>query len=206
MPGAPGPELERDARHRLVVGRLDHVDEVEGAERGPLRLDLGTELLDLLVDLADALRVVADGLDSLRREHREHDVCRHGVLLAGSSPDPSTEPSPQMRCSNPTMLVRTTLLAAALAALAAVPAFAQNPSPPFMDGLKPCYVAANEIEREYVSINGHNFTPLKLVDLYVDDSAAQYAGDPPQADADGRLTGAVLAPFIDQGQRVFTVR
>jgi hypothetical protein len=34
------PSSSEIARHRLVVGRLDHVDEVEGAERGPLRLDL----------------------------------------------------------------------------------------------------------------------------------------------------------------------
>jgi hypothetical protein len=47
-------ELERDARHRLLVGRLDDVDEVEVPERRPLRLDRRAELLDLLVDLADA--------------------------------------------------------------------------------------------------------------------------------------------------------
>src|SRR3954447_17117388 len=106
----------------------------------------------------------------------------------------------------PTMLVRTTLLAAALAGLFAGPAFAQNASAPFLDGLKPCYVAANETEREYVPISGHNFTPFKLVSLYVDDVDAEYVGDPPQADADGLLKGAVKAPFIDAGQRVFTVR
>src|SRR3954471_3616827 len=32
-------ELHRDARHRRLVGRLDDVDEVVLAERGPLRLD-----------------------------------------------------------------------------------------------------------------------------------------------------------------------
>src|SRR3954454_17350673 len=105
-----------------------------------------------------------------------------------------------------TMLLRTTLLAAALAVLSAVPAWAQNPNPPFLDGLKPCYVAANEAEREFVPVSGHNFTPFKPVDLYVDDIAAEYVGDPPQADVDGLLKGAVKAPFIEEGDRVFTVR
>ena len=89
----------------------------------PLRLDLGAELLDLLVDLADALRDVANGLDPFRRERREHDVGRHGVLLAGSSPFPFYEASRPMRCSL-TMLLRTTFLAAAFAALSATPASA----------------------------------------------------------------------------------
>ena len=50
----------------------------------------------------------------------------------------------------PTMLVRTTLLAAALATLSAVPAFAQDP--PVLEGIKPCYVAANETQREQGTI------------------------------------------------------
>src|SRR5947209_17337515 len=58
-------ELERDARHRLLVGRLDDVHEVELAERRPLRLDGGAELLDLAVDLADACGVVLDRLDAV---------------------------------------------------------------------------------------------------------------------------------------------
>jgi hypothetical protein len=106
----------------------------------------------------------------------------------------------------PTMFLRTTLLAAALAGLFSGPAFAQNADAPFLDGLKPCYVAANETEREYVAISGHNFTPLELVSLYVDDVDAEYVGDPPQADAAGLLNGSVRAPFIDTGERVFTVR
>src|SRR5204863_5869177 len=56
-------ELERDPSHRLLVGRLDDVDEVELAERRPLRLDRGAELLDLAVDLADPRGVVLDRLD-----------------------------------------------------------------------------------------------------------------------------------------------
>jgi hypothetical protein len=105
-----------------------------------------------------------------------------------------------------TMLVRTTLLAAALAVLSAAPASAQNPNPPYLDGLRPCYVAANDVDREFVPISGHNFTPFKLVNLYVDDIDAEYAGDKPQADAAGLLTGAVRAPFVEEGERVFTIR
>ena len=55
-------------RHRRLVGRLDDVDEVEAAERRPLRLDARAELLDLLVDLADPLRVVLDRLHALGRQ------------------------------------------------------------------------------------------------------------------------------------------
>ena len=76
-------ELERDARHRLLVGRLDDVDEVEAAERRPLRLDGRAELLDLLVDLADALRVVLDRLHALGRQGREHDVGGHAPRSIG---------------------------------------------------------------------------------------------------------------------------
>src|SRR5207244_784894 len=42
-----------------------------------LRLDGGAELLDLLVDLANPLRVVLYRLDALGREGREHDVGGH---------------------------------------------------------------------------------------------------------------------------------
>src|SRR3954452_4504381 len=51
-------ELQRDARDRRLVRRLDDIDEVEAAQRGPLRLDRRAQLLDLLVDLANPLRVV----------------------------------------------------------------------------------------------------------------------------------------------------
>src|SRR4051794_13293140 len=80
-----GPELEGDPSHRRVVGGLDDVDEVEVAERRPLRLDRGAELLDLGVDLLDPPRVVLDGLDALGRERREHDVGRQRPLLHGGT-------------------------------------------------------------------------------------------------------------------------
>src|SRR5688572_4086070 len=75
-------ELERHARHRLLVRRLDDVHEVVLAERRPLGLDLGPELLDLTVDLFDLLRVVLDRLDALGRQGREHDVGGHGPVLS----------------------------------------------------------------------------------------------------------------------------
>ena len=48
------------------------------AERRPLRLDGGAELLHLLVDLLDAMRIVLDRLHALGGERREHDVGGHG--------------------------------------------------------------------------------------------------------------------------------
>src|SRR3954471_14780470 len=74
-------ELERDARHRLLVGRLDDIDEVEVPQRRPLGLHGRSELLDLVVDLADTRGVVADGLHTLWRERRQHDPSRHSASL-----------------------------------------------------------------------------------------------------------------------------
>src|SRR3954451_11952306 len=74
-------ELERHPGHRLLVGRLDDVHEVELAEHGPLRLDGGAELLDLLVHLVDPRRVVLQRLDALGGQCREHHVERQGGYL-----------------------------------------------------------------------------------------------------------------------------
>jgi hypothetical protein len=104
------------------------------------------------------------------------------------------------------MLLRTMLLAAVVSALSAVPALAQTTDPPFLDGIKPCYVAAQESQREYVAVSGHNFTPFAYVDLYVDDIQQTGAGDQPQADVHGLLAGAVQAPFIEEGERTFVLR
>ena len=104
------------------------------------------------------------------------------------------------------MLLRTTLLAAAFAVFAAAPAAAQVPPVRSLDALQPCYVAATEAQRESVPVIGHNFTPLALIDIYLDDIAATPAGQPPQADYLGAFTGSVPAPFIDEGQRIFTLR
>jgi hypothetical protein len=104
------------------------------------------------------------------------------------------------------MLLRTMLLAAVVSALSAVPALARTTDPPFLDGIKPCYVAAQESQREYVAVSGHNFTPFAYVDLYVDDIQQTGAGDQPQADVHGLLAGAVQAPFIEEGERTFVLR
>jgi hypothetical protein len=105
------------------------------------------------------------------------------------------------------MLLRSTLLAAVISALSAMPALAQTTDPPFLDGVKPCYVAAQESQREFVAISGHNFTPFKYVDLYIDDIGPQpVEGAQPQADVYGLLKGSVQAPFIEEGERAFVVR
>ena len=85
------------------------------------------------------------------------------------------------------MLLRTTFLAAAFAALSATPASAQDP--PALDAVKPCYVAAQETQREFVTVSGHDFTPFGYVDVYIDDIAQPGVGDPPQADVYGEPVG-----------------
>ena len=54
---AAGRERDRDARDRGCVRRLDDVDEVELAERGPLVQDLRAELLDVTIDLAQPVGI-----------------------------------------------------------------------------------------------------------------------------------------------------
>jgi hypothetical protein len=100
------------------------------------------------------------------------------------------------------MLLRTLLLTAAFAALGAAPAAAL----PQLQPLKPCYVAAQEEQREFVVVDGFNFTPFALVDILVDDTDQQKTDPEPQAAYDGTLKGSVPAPFIESGQRTFTLR
>jgi hypothetical protein len=102
------------------------------------------------------------------------------------------------------MLLRMTLLTAAFALLGAAPAAAQQP-PPSLAALKPCYVAATEEQREFVLVAGANFTPFALIDVFVDD-ILQPSETPPRAAYDGTLKGSVRAPFIEEGQRQFTLR
>jgi hypothetical protein len=106
------------------------------------------------------------------------------------------------------MLLRSTLLATVFAALCAAPAFAQDPPvPTTLDALKPCYVAAQEKQRELVEVKGHGFTAFALIDVYIDDVLVPPTpGAEPQADVDGNLTGSVPAPFIDEGERSFVLR
>src|SRR5204862_2719363 len=76
-------ERDRDLSDRLDVGRLDDVHEVEGPERRPLVEDLRAELLDVLVDLAQPLRIRLERLDALLTQRRQEDEDRHcpGSLL-----------------------------------------------------------------------------------------------------------------------------
>ena len=65
-------------------------------------LTVGAELLDLLVDLADARRVVLDGLHALGRQRREHDVGRHRRPPRWVSRSVLPIRPSRMRCSCPT--------------------------------------------------------------------------------------------------------
>src|SRR5262245_17060769 len=179
------------------------------AERGPLRLHARPELLDLAVDLADPGRVVFDGLDALRRERGEHDVCRHGILLTGYAL-PSTEPLPAMRCSLSTMHLRPSLAGAVVALLAmpAAAAIAAPPPPPRLTKpLLKCYVSASPMQTQPIDIEADQFMPMAAVEVFIDN--VQVAFPPgtvsPTADAAGVLEGSVAAPFIASGQRLFTL-
>ncbi len=96
------------------------------------------------------------------------------------------------------MLLRSLFVAAAIAALAAAPASAE----PVLNDLKPCYVAAQEEQREPVLVEGAGFTPTKMVDIYIDDIWQAE----PTIDLEGGLSGTVNAPFIEEGERPFTLR
>jgi hypothetical protein len=97
------------------------------------------------------------------------------------------------------MLLRSLLLAAAFGALAAAPASAE----PVLNDLKPCYVAAQEEQREFVLVEGSGFTPTKDVDIYVDEIAQP---ESPVTGFLGELRGTVKAPFIEEGERAFSLR
>jgi hypothetical protein len=98
------------------------------------------------------------------------------------------------------MVLRASLVALALTAATAAPAAAAPELDPFP---KPCYVVADEDQREFVPVVGRNFTPLQPVELYLDDIQAL---DTPDATWEGELNGSVPAPFVEAGQRVFTLR
>lgn len=102
------------------------------------------------------------------------------------------------------MLRRTIFLTAAALAATTAPAAAQV-APPQLAPLKPCYVAATEEQREWIAISGTGFTPFAMVDVFVD-GIQQITSPPPQAGFDGSLAGSVRAPFIEEGQRTFTLR
>src|SRR3989442_4702149 len=78
----PRADSSAETRDRLVVGRLDHAQEVIRAEQRVLARDAHAQLLDLLVDVADAGGVLLDRLRPFVGEGAQHDVRRHSDLLA----------------------------------------------------------------------------------------------------------------------------
>jgi hypothetical protein len=99
------------------------------------------------------------------------------------------------------MLSRFLLVGTAFAVLGATPAYGAAEVSP----LKRCYIAARENEREYVSVEARGFAPLATVDIYVDD-ILQPAAPEPRASFTGELSGMVQAPFVESGQREFSLR
>ncbi|MBE2316763.1 hypothetical protein DVA67_012335 [Solirubrobacter sp. CPCC 204708] len=97
------------------------------------------------------------------------------------------------------MLLRSTIVGIAAAVLAAAPAFAQ---PQLVEPLKPCYVVAQENQRELVTVHAAGFTALSRVDIFLDDVLQ----DQPSALIDGHVKGTVRAPFEEEGTRPFTLR
>src|SRR3954453_20015329 len=136
--GAARAEFQRDAGDRRLVGGLDHVDEVEATQHRPLRLDGGAQLLDLLVDLPDALRVVLDRLHALWGEGREHDVGGHASVstIRRVMPVVRASAGPADKDGRRRMNARITAIATALAAAAALPAAASAAQ---IQADRPCY-------------------------------------------------------------------
>jgi hypothetical protein len=104
-------------------------------------------------------------------------------------------------------MVHRLLIGSALAA-ALGPAAATAAAEPAIDPLAPCYVAAQPNQTQPVMISGHGFMPYALIDVYVDDIQQMPAAGsaPPQADANGDVTGSVPAPYFPFGIHPFTLR
>src|SRR3954449_6867138 len=96
----------------------------------------------------------------------------------------------------PAMFLRSILLGAAVAVLFAAPASAE----PFLNPLQPCYVVAQEDQRDLVSIDATGFTKLSKVDIVVDDTSLQTV----DALYDGSVHGTFPAPLLDGDQRDFS--
>jgi hypothetical protein len=97
-------------------------------------------------------------------------------------------------------------LAGAAAAMLAAPAAAF--ATPALAPLSKCYVSATPTARELVHVSGTGFSASTPVNVLVDD-VLQPPPDPlnpPASDALGQLDGFVKAPYIDSGQRLFTLR
>jgi hypothetical protein len=100
-----------------------------------------------------------------------------------------------------------TLAGAAVAVLAGpVTAAAAQPPPPTIFPLAAkCYVSATPEQRQLVTVHGENFAGLVAMDVDVD-GVTQPISPPPMTDALGRIDGSVQAPYVESGQRLFTIR
>ena len=98
-----------------------------------------------------------------------------------------------------TMFLRSIVSSVAIAALFAAPAQA---APELVTPLDPCYVVAQENQRQPVVIAAKGFTPLNQVDIYIDNMLQTST----LALADGTIKGNVLAPFQEEGTGPFTLR
>jgi len=98
-----------------------------------------------------------------------------------------------------TMFLRSLLSAGVLAVLVAAPAQA---APELTKPLNPCYLVAQESQRQLVFIEAKGFTPFNDVDVFIDDIL--------QIDTKvlggGNISGQVLAPFQEEGTGTFTLR
>ena len=98
-----------------------------------------------------------------------------------------------------TMFLRSIVSSVAIAALFAAPAQA---APELVTPLDPCYVVAQENQRQPVVVAAQGFTPLNQVDIYIDNVLQTST----LALVDGTIRGNVLAPFQEEGTGPFTLR
>jgi hypothetical protein len=94
-------------------------------------------------------------------------------------------------------------------ALVAAPAAAFADNPPAIAPLSNrCYVAATPQQRQPVAVQASGFPANAPIDVFVDDifQPTPAGTAPPTSDGLGMLTGSVLPPYIDVGERLFTIR
>ncbi|MDA0168799.1 hypothetical protein OJ998_06840 [Solirubrobacter taibaiensis] len=98
-----------------------------------------------------------------------------------------------------TMFLRSLLSVGVLTAIFAAPAQA---APELTSPLKPCYLVANQDQREPIPITATGFTPFSKVGVYLDD-ILQFET---QVLVGGDITGGIVAPFQEEGTGPFTLR
>jgi hypothetical protein len=98
------------------------------------------------------------------------------------------------------MFLRTIVTSVAFATLFAGSASAQTP--PVIQPLLPCYVVAQESQREPLSVVASGFTPFSKVAVLLDD-ILQYEAT---ATVTGEIRGMVPAPNQESGTRGFQLR